>query len=219
MDAEQNYGIMGEYAGDAGTTPRLGGDPAGWRRLPTVQTAPTPQDPGCAGSGRVRMSRLSTWRSSCGRERSPGALRESRSPSTPTSHESVSTGFPQARCAATSDSSSWSTCQAAAADGCTVTPDYNRHYSRLQPGTGDDEGRFSRRPVITRDRDGRAIRFALRHHQPGSLRAGRNVLPGSGIRSGQAAARHRGQPRAWPTGTSTSRLGCSSFGFPGTCSM
>jgi hypothetical protein len=33
-----------------------------------------------------------------------------------------------------------------------VTPDYNRHESRLDPETGDDAGRFYRRPVVTRER-------------------------------------------------------------------
>jgi hypothetical protein len=38
----------------------------------------------------------------------------------------------------------------------TVTPDYNRYDVRLDPATGDDYGRFARRPVTTRDRqDGR----------------------------------------------------------------
>jgi hypothetical protein len=37
-----------------------------------------------------------------------------------------------------------------------VTPDYNRHASKLDPTTGDDFGQFARRPVITRNRaDGR----------------------------------------------------------------
>jgi hypothetical protein len=40
-----------------------------------------------------------------------------------------------------------------AAASIKVTPEYNRHDSRLDPATGDDFGRFSRRPVITRDRD------------------------------------------------------------------
>ena len=33
MDPEQNYGILGQYAGDSGATPVLGGDPARWRGL------------------------------------------------------------------------------------------------------------------------------------------------------------------------------------------
>ncbi len=39
MDAEQNYGILGQYAGEADSTPRLGGDPAVWQALTAVQTS------------------------------------------------------------------------------------------------------------------------------------------------------------------------------------
>ena len=37
MDAEQNYGLLGQYAGREGRTPELGGDPARWRALPVLQ--------------------------------------------------------------------------------------------------------------------------------------------------------------------------------------
>ncbi len=37
MDAEQNYGIVGQYAGAVGAAPVLGGDPERWRGLPLVQ--------------------------------------------------------------------------------------------------------------------------------------------------------------------------------------
>jgi hypothetical protein len=40
MDAEQNYGILGQYAGTAGTRPTLGGDPARWRSLEAVDSGP-----------------------------------------------------------------------------------------------------------------------------------------------------------------------------------
>ena len=36
MDAEQNYGLIGMYAGDSATRPELGGDPERWRRLPVI---------------------------------------------------------------------------------------------------------------------------------------------------------------------------------------
>jgi hypothetical protein len=40
--------------------------------------------------------------------------------------------------------------------GLRVTPDYNRHDARVDAATGDDFGRFARRPVVTRNReDGR----------------------------------------------------------------
>jgi tetratricopeptide (TPR) repeat protein len=37
MDAEQNYGLLGEYAGAAAATPEPGGDPARWRALPVLE--------------------------------------------------------------------------------------------------------------------------------------------------------------------------------------
>jgi len=37
MDAEQNYGLLGEYAGAADATPQPGGDAARWRGLPLVE--------------------------------------------------------------------------------------------------------------------------------------------------------------------------------------
>ncbi len=39
MDAEQNYGILGQYPGPATDRPMLGGDPGPWRRMPVVQAA------------------------------------------------------------------------------------------------------------------------------------------------------------------------------------
>lgn len=47
MDAEQNYGILGQYPGERGTSPTLGGDPARWRALEPVQS----------GGGRVKSFR------------------------------------------------------------------------------------------------------------------------------------------------------------------
>jgi hypothetical protein len=37
MDAEQNYGILGQYPGIAGSRPALGGDPAAWMALEAVE--------------------------------------------------------------------------------------------------------------------------------------------------------------------------------------
>ena len=37
MDAEQNYGLLGQYAGPERTTPELGGDPARWRALRAIE--------------------------------------------------------------------------------------------------------------------------------------------------------------------------------------
>jgi len=40
MDAEQNYGILGQYPGREGGRPVLGGDPARWLGLPQLQSGP-----------------------------------------------------------------------------------------------------------------------------------------------------------------------------------
>ncbi|HXW97768.1 MAG TPA: hypothetical protein VEI47_09290, partial [Gemmatimonadales bacterium] len=40
MDAEQNYGILGMYAGDSASRPELGGDPLRWQALPPLAEAP-----------------------------------------------------------------------------------------------------------------------------------------------------------------------------------
>jgi tetratricopeptide repeat protein len=39
MDAEQNYGLLGQFAGRDGQSPMPGGDPARWRALPVLQGA------------------------------------------------------------------------------------------------------------------------------------------------------------------------------------
>jgi hypothetical protein len=153
MDAEQNYGILGQYAGDSRTTPRLGGDPARWRNLPVLEAAP-----GVDGRGlrRVRAGAdeafaylvvelpagrfpwnaqgiqiaIDTYQPLVGQHRLPRTQVRSE------------IGFeflidltdPQS-------------------GRMLVTPDYNRHASRLDPATGDDQGRFYQRPVITRNRD------------------------------------------------------------------
>jgi len=152
MDAEQNYGIMGQYAGEARRTPRLGGDPALWRALTTVQS-------GTAGSpGKLRRVRagsdesfyylavdlepgrfpwatmglqlaLDTYLPRVGQHRLPRSRLQSE------------LGFEFLIDLAAPDSGR-----------ILVTPDYNRHASKLDPITGDDFGQFARRPVITRDR-------------------------------------------------------------------
>lgn len=154
MDAEQNYGIMGQYAGERSRTPRLGGDPARWRALPTVQS-----NGGADSAGQLRMIRagadesyfylavdlkpgrfpwtlmglqvaIDTYLPRVGQHRlTPGGLRSE-------------IGFEFL-------------VDLPGPDGGRVlaTPDYNRYASRVDPITGDDFGQFNRRPAITRDRD------------------------------------------------------------------
>jgi len=156
MDAEQNYGIMGMYAGDARATPRLGGSPDRWRALALLQGAPDSSTPGPrrlrAGSdesfyylavelppGRFPWDSLGvqlaidTYMPKVGQHRLPGSGMRSE------------IGF-----------EFLVDLEGPGLAGVKVTPDYNRYDSRVDPNTGDDFGRFSRRPVITRQRgDGR----------------------------------------------------------------
>jgi hypothetical protein len=156
MDAEQNYGIMGEYAGDSAATPRLGGDPGRWRGLPTVQSA---ADTLGYGPRRLRAGADESF-IYLGVELQPGAF--------PWSSQgiqiAIDTHQPEVgqhllpRSQVRSDIGFEFLIDLPALSGgrILVTPDYNRHDSRLQRGTGDDEGRFSKRPVVTRNReDGR----------------------------------------------------------------
>jgi hypothetical protein len=156
MDAEQNYGILGQYAGDAGTTPRLGGDPDRWRALPTVQVAKADAageprrlrasadesyyylavelQPGKFGWDSLGLQlAIDTYLPRVGQHRLPGNR----------VHSEI--GFEFLIDLVSPGNASMK-----------IIPDYNRHDSRIDPATGDDFGRFSRRPVITRDReDGR----------------------------------------------------------------
>ncbi|MGH7525845.1 MAG: hypothetical protein ACREMX_03990, partial [Gemmatimonadales bacterium] len=152
MDAEQNYGILGQYAGDAHTAPRLGGDPARWRALPVIQrprtaSANTPRtlragadesyfylavelEPGRFGWDSLGLQlAIDSYLPAVGQHRLPRS--EARS----------EVGFEFLVDLVGPDSAT-----------IRVTPDYNRHESRVDPVTGDDAGRFYRRPIITLDR-------------------------------------------------------------------
>ncbi len=156
MDAEQHYGIMGIYPGDKQSTPRLGGDVRPWQRLTPVQTSDDSTERG------PRVLRMG-WDEAfyyLAIELPPGRfpwdsvgiqlaldthlpqVGQHRLPRTEIQSE---IGFEFLIHLARPDSA-----------GIAVIPDYNRHDSRLDPATGDDRGRFSRRPVVSRNRaDGR----------------------------------------------------------------
>jgi hypothetical protein len=152
MDAEQNYGILGQYAGDGITTPRLGGDPARWLALPVTQKSATSPGRGLRslragadesylylavelGPGRFAWDSLGlqlavdTYLPATGQHRLPRSGVRSE------------VGFEFLIDLVSSDSAT-----------IRVTPDYNRHDSRVDSGTGDDAGRFYRRPIVTVDR-------------------------------------------------------------------
>ena len=153
MDAEQNYGIMGMYAGDERTTPKLGGDIRRWRRLPSVQRA---RDSSTSGPRHIQMG----WDESfyyIGVELPPSRfpwdslgiqlaidtyLPRVGQHRLPISGVRSEIGFEFLIDLVRPDSAR-----------VFVTPEYNRHDSRIDPRTGDDFGRFSRRPVVTRNRD------------------------------------------------------------------
>jgi tetratricopeptide (TPR) repeat protein len=155
MDAEQNYGLLGVYAGAAKETPRLGGEPTMWRGLPLVQRRPT----GTGATGPLRAGADESFvylAVELGRGKFPWASRgiqiaiDTYSPQVgqhrlPLSGVQSEIGFEFLVHLAEPDRGS-----------ILVTPDYQRHDARIDPATGDDFGRFFRRPVITQDRtDGR----------------------------------------------------------------
>lgn len=146
MDAEQNYGLLGMYAGDSATRPVPGGDAARWRALPVV----------ARGTGALRALRagadpaylylaldvpsldwkasgveigIDTWRDSVGQHRLPrgGVL----SP----------LGFEFLVDLPAPDSGQ-----------VRVLPEYNRYAPIADRKTGDDLGRFHHRPVTTQNR-------------------------------------------------------------------
>jgi hypothetical protein len=154
MDAEQNYGILGQYAGEAASTPRLGGDPGRWRALPSIQQP--------AGGQMLRGIRAGADESFLylALELAPGQFRwdtlglqiaiDTYQPETgqhllPRTAVRSEVGFEFLLDLVSRGDASLK-----------VLPEYNRHDSRIDPATGDDFGRFSHRPVVTRDRhDGR----------------------------------------------------------------
>jgi hypothetical protein len=150
MDAEQNYGLLGQYAGLADRTPVLGGAAARWRALPQAGT----------GGARLRGLRMGsdesyvylgiemppprwaeegleigidTWLPERGQHRLPASGAMSR------------TGFEFAVVLAAPDSARM-----------LVAPAYNRYAPVADLASGDDFGHFYRRPVTVTDRrDGR----------------------------------------------------------------
>jgi hypothetical protein len=152
MDAEQNYGILGQYAGHAGNRPTLGGDPKPWRSLTLVQsgTSGTQGDLKLVRAGQdesymyvaLELTRgefpwsdrgiqlaIDTYLPKIGQHRLPRSQVQS------------DVGF-EFLIDLISPS----------VGSLTVTPDYQRYGRLIDPETGDDFGRFYRRPVITRDR-------------------------------------------------------------------
>jgi hypothetical protein len=155
MDAEQNYGILGQYAGDA-EHPRLGGDAGAWRALRMI-------DAGGADTGRV-LHRLRA-----GADESylylAAELMPGRFPWDSLGIQlAIDTYLPLIGqhlilpSGVRSEIGFEFLVDLRGPDSATirVTPDYNRHSGRPSLAGGDDFGRFYRRPVVPVNReDGR----------------------------------------------------------------
>jgi hypothetical protein len=156
MDAEQNYGILGEYAGNPLGTPRLGGNPQLWRALPLLQQAQT------ASGWTPRSLRVGSNESFVfiAAELPPGkfpwdsiGIQLALDTYLPKVGQHL---LPESMVRSDLGVEFLLDLRGPGRAAMRVTPDYNRHDPRLDPATGDDYGRFSRRPVTTRDRqDGR----------------------------------------------------------------
>lgn len=150
MDAEQNYGLLGQYAGAASRTPALGGAASRWRSFPRIGSGGA-RLPGLrAGSDEsyvylaVEMPALAwadegieigidTWLPNRGQHRLPASGDVSRA------------GFEFAIDLRTADIARM-----------LVAPGYNRYAPVADLASGDDFGHFYRRPVTVTDRrDGR----------------------------------------------------------------
>jgi hypothetical protein len=151
MDAEQNYGIMGMYAGESDATPRLGGNPKRWRQLASVQTAPG----GALGPRRLRAGADESFYY-LAVEIAPGRFAwDSFGIQLAFDTHQPKLGqhrLPQSNVRSEVGFEFLVDLVSPARATLGVTPDYNRHDSRVDPETGDDFGRFARRPVISRNR-------------------------------------------------------------------
>jgi hypothetical protein len=152
MDAEQNYGILGQYAGAAGAAPVLGGDPGGWRRLLPVQRSDRVA-PGAPSGLRIGADESYLYLAV---ELGPGRFRwDSLGILLAIDTHLPRVGQHRLPLGVGSELGFEFLADLVAPDSATllVTPEYNRHAARGDSVTGDDLGRFYRRPVTIVDRD------------------------------------------------------------------
>lgn len=152
MDAEQHYGVLAMVAGDSATRPVLGGDPSRWKAMPMLARQDAPS--GVPATLRVSSDEsylylaietggdfswtthglevgVDTWRASLGQHQLPR------------SGVSGAMGFEFVVDLPAPDSGA-----------IRVLPEYNRYVAL--DSSGDDRGRFHRRPIAVADRsDGR----------------------------------------------------------------
>jgi len=188
MDAEQNYGIIGEYAGGSTTTPALGGDPSRWLAFPVLESLSDPSPgtparlragsdesylylalefPALAGQAypwkeRRLLIALDTYRSDLGQQALPGGLL----------HGDVGFEF-LGIFRDTSDAE------------LRIIPDYSPYVGGDAIVNGDDYGRFARRPITTVSRsDGRFDSMFVITNRARFTRDGR-FIPAQGVNRGR----------------------------------
>lgn len=152
MDAEQNYGILGMYAGDEAATPVLGGDIARWQAL-----APYAAN----GTGRVRLGAnesylyLAIELGDRIRQAGPGGNR----PVVAVGLDTWRADLGQQRLLDSVASDAGFEFRVTLGDTTgtiDVTPDYNPYAGADVIVDGDDYGKFRHRPIVTTPRtDGR----------------------------------------------------------------
>ncbi|HEU4698367.1 MAG TPA: hypothetical protein VFS40_04265, partial [Gemmatimonadales bacterium] len=170
MDAEQNYGILGAYAGAASgpaASPAPGGDPARWLALRVVQEAREG-----AADERARQDALVPARVRMGSDASyvfvavefPGLRGRAFPWDSAGVQLALDTHLPRVgqhllpRTGVRSELGFefLADLRGPGAAALRVTPEYNRYAALKDPATGDDYGRFYHRPVTITDRaDGR----------------------------------------------------------------
>ena len=154
MDAEQHYGIMGEYAGSPGAAPRLGGDPQRWRDLAPVH--PVGGATGLIHSLGMGGDRAYFYLAVTLDPAAASALWDSLGIQLAIDTDRRLTG--QHRLPRTGVSSDIGfefvlDLPSPAAGALRILPDYNPYAALADPGIGDDRGRFYHRPATIVDRD------------------------------------------------------------------
>lgn len=210
MDAEQHYGVLGLYSGDAGASPVLGGDPSRWRALPRLAPGPVNEE---------RMSRSATRQPSGMSERSPTSRLSGLRAGNDEAYVYLAVELPRWDPDATDLLLALDTYRVALGQRALpgrvlvseagfeflavfrdtsdaelrVTPDYNPYAGAEEMVQGDNFSRFARRPVTTVPRDdGRFDSLFVFTNRTRYTRDGR-MIPARGynrgrLRFGTAAA-------------------------------